>query len=276
MGKTKKTKTALVTGASSGIGRELAELCARDGYDLVLVARREDRLRLLQEAWSKRYAVQVRVLPMDLSDPSAPQRLFNELTGTSVDILINSAGFGSYGPFVESDPAQQIEMIQVNVAALTHLTRLFLPPMLRRGEGRILNLASTAAFQPGPLMAVYYATKAFVLSFSEALSEELRGSGVTVTALCPGSTATEFQARAALERSGLLRFGLMDVRPVAEAGYRAMLQGKAIIVPGTLNRVVASLVGVVPRSLVRRTVKRLQSQVTARPPSSVPPTRGSV
>src|SRR3972149_4930261 len=138
MGKTKKTKTALVPGASSGIGRELAELCARDGYDLVLVARRQDRLRSLQEAWSKRYAVHVRVLPMDLSDPSGPQRLFNELTGTAVDILINRAGFGSYGPLVQRAPAQQREMLQVNFPALTHLTRLFLAPMLRRGEGKIL------------------------------------------------------------------------------------------------------------------------------------------
>ncbi len=164
-------------------------------------------------------------------------------------------------PLVESDLASQVEMVRVNVLTLTHLTRLFLPSMVRRGEGRILNLASMAAFVPGPLMAVYYSTKAYVLSFSESLSEKLRGSGVTVTAFCPSPTATEFQARARLERSGLLRIAQADVGPIAEAGYRAMMEGKAVAVLGTLNKIITLLIRIAPRFLVRRVVKKLQSQV---------------
>jgi short-subunit dehydrogenase len=261
MNDTERRRTALITGASSGIGRAIAELCARDGYDLVLVARREDRLRKLEENWTSQYAVKVRSVPMDLCDATAPQRLFDELAETPIDVLINNAGFGTYGPFVETDVAGQVEMVRVNVLAATHLTRLFLPSMMRRGEGRILNVASMAAFVPGPLMAVYYATKAYLLSFSEALSEELRGSGVTVSAFCPGPTATEFQSRARLERSGLLRVARADVGPIAEAAYRAMKEGKAVAVPGILNKIVTLLVRIGPRFLVRRVVHRLQSQV---------------
>jgi short-subunit dehydrogenase len=268
MTETGRQKTALITGASSGIGRELAELCARDGYDLVLVARRADRLRELEAKWTAQYAVRVRSVPMDLIDEDAPQRLFDELAGAPIDILVNNAGFGAYGPFAETEVATLVEMVRVNVLALTHLTRLFLPAMVQRGDGRILNLASMAAFEPGPLMAVYYATKAYVLSFSEALSEELRGSGITVTAFCPGPTATEFQSRAQLERSGLLRVAQADVGPIAEAGYRAMMQGKAVAVPGILNKIVTFLIRMGPRFLVRRVVHKLQSQVR----SSAPPT----
>ncbi|MEE9263354.1 MAG: SDR family oxidoreductase, partial [Vicinamibacteria bacterium] len=182
-------KTALVTGASSGIGRALAELLAKDKYDLVLVARREDRLQALQKEWSERYSIAVRVVAMDLAAHTSPPKLFDALEGNNIDVLINNAGFASYGPFARSNTANEMEIIQVNVTTLTHLTRLFLPQMIERGQGRIMNIASTAAFVPGPLMAVYYATKAYVLSFSEALAEELRGSGVTVTAYCPGPVA---------------------------------------------------------------------------------------
>jgi short-subunit dehydrogenase len=258
---TRQRRTALITGASSGIGLALAELCARDGYDLVLVARREDRLRELQEKWTAKYLVNVRSLPMDLGDVAAPQRLFDELAGTPIDILINNAGFATYGPFAETDVASQLEMVRVNVLTVTHLTRLFLPSMVERAEGRILNLASMAAFVPGPLMAVYYSTKAYVLSFSEALSEELRGSGVTVTAFCPGPTATEFQTRARLHRSGLLRIARMEVGPIAEAGYRAMMKGETVAVPGILNKVVTVLIRMAPRFLIRRVLHELQSQV---------------
>lgn len=268
----KKTETALITGASSGIGRAIAEHCARDGNNLILVARREARLRELEEAWTTRYSIHVRVVPLDLSDPAAPDRLFETLRETDVDILVNNAGFGSYGPFAESDLARQLEMVRVNVQALTHLTRLFLPAMVRHGHGRILNLASMASFEPGPLMAVYYATKAYVLSFSEALSEELRGTGVTVTAFCPGPTATEFQSGAHLERSGLLRLALADLGPIAEAGYRAMMEGKTVAVPGILNKITTLLVRLAPRSAVRWAVKRLQSQVEN---PIVPPKSGS-
>jgi short-subunit dehydrogenase len=254
-------KTALVTGASSGIGKELAELCARDGHDLVLVARRRDHLQTLQADWSNRYQIWARVVSLDLADPTAPERLHDELSGEEIDVLINNAGFGTFGAFAESDTTGQLEMIRLNIATVTHLTRLFLPSMLRRDRGRIMNVASTAAFLPGPLMAVYYATKAYVLSFSEALVEELQGSGVTVTAFCPGPTATGFQARAKLDGSRLLRLGLVDAGPVAEEGYRAMMNGKAVVIPGIQNKLVAQWVRLTPRFLVRKVVKLVQSKV---------------
>ncbi len=253
-------KTALVTGASSGIGKELAELCARDGHDLVLVARRRDHLQALQADWSGRYQISARVVAMDLADPAAPQRLFDELSDEQIDVLINNAGFATFGAFAESDTTSQLEMIQLNIATLTHLTRLFLPSMLRRDRGRIMNVASTAAFLPGPLMAVYYATKAYVLSFSEALVEELQRSGVTVTAFCPGPTATGFQARAKLDNSRLLRLGLVDAGPVAEEGYRAMMNGKAVVIPRVQNKLIAQWVRLTPRFLVRKVVKLVQSK----------------
>ena len=177
-----------------------------------------------------------------------------------VEILINNAVFASYGPFAESDPAHELAMIQVNVAALTHLTRRLLPGMLIRRRGRIMNLASTAAFQPGPLMAVYYATKAYVLSFSEAIADELRGTGVTVTALCPGPTATGFQAQAAMEASKLVRGGLMDARRVAAVGYAGMLAGKTVVIPGALNWLGAEAVRFLPRRAATRFVRRIQER----------------
>ena len=254
-------ETALVTGASSGIGRALAELLAKDGYDLVLVARREDRLQALQNEWSEHYSIAVRVVAMDLAAHTAPQKLFDALEGDSIDVLVNNAGFASYGPFAESNTANDLEMIQVNITTLTHLTRLFLPKMIERGQGRIMNIASTAAFVPGPLMAVYYATKAYVLSFSQALAEELRGSGVTVTTYCPGPVATEFQGRAKLERSGLLRYGLVEVGPIAAEGYRAMMSGNVVAIPGLPSKLVALAARLTPRSILRRAVKKVQSQV---------------
>lgn len=256
-----RRKTALVTGASSGIGQALAELLAKDNYDLVLVARREDRLQALQKEWSERYSIAVRVVAMDLAAHTSPPKLFDALEGNNIDVLINNAGFASYGPFATSNTANEMDMIQVNVTTLTHLTRLFLPQMIERGEGRIMNIASTAAFVPGPLMAVYYATKAYVLSFSEALAEELRGSGVTVTAYCPGPVATEFQERAKLARSGLLRYGLVEIGPIAAEGYRAMMSGKVVAIPGLPSKLVSLAARLTPRSILRRAVKKVQSQV---------------
>lgn len=254
--------TALVTGASWGIGWELATICARDGHDLVLVARSEERLIELEKELSRRYQVSARVVSMDLTEPEAPRALYDELSqaGVEIDVLINNAGFGDVGPFSEADTEKLLGMLQLNVVALTHLTRAFLPGMLGRGRGRILNLASTAAFQPGPFMAVYYATKAYVLSFSEALTGECSGTGVTVTALCPGPTATEFQSRARVGGAKLRRLSMMEARPVAEEGYRAMMNGKAIVVNGFQNRLLSQSVRFAPRSLVRKVTRWLNSE----------------
>ncbi len=253
-------RTALVTGASSGIGYELATLLAQDHYDLVLVARNETALRQLADELVKRQGITCTVLADDLSDSHTPERLVARLREASldIDVLVNNAGFGTHGPFVEADVASQLQMIQVNLVALTHLTRLLVPSMVSRTWGRVLNVASTAAFQPGPLMAVYYATKAYVVSFSEAVGHELRGSGVTITALCPGPTRTEFQRRAGVEDTPLMRGRIMDARTVALAGYRGLMQGRSLVIPGVRNRVLAGLTRVVPRQITLEIVRRIQ------------------
>ena len=249
----------LVTGASTGIGRELATLCAAHKRNLVLVARSENKLLSLAESLRSEHGVRVEVLVQDLSEPGAAEKTKAEVAalGLDVDALINNAGFGYLGPFQQAETGNQLDMVQLNITALTHLTSLFLPDMVEKGRGRILNIASTASFQPGPFMAVYYATKAYVLSFSEALTEELRGTGVTVTALCPGVTATEFQARAKTADSGLIRLGMQDAGFVAKVGYRAMVKGKAVAVPGLVNRFLVLLVRLSPRFAVRRVVRHL-------------------
>lgn len=255
---------ALVTGASSGIGYDLARILAADRHDLVLVARSADRLRALADELAARHGIRALALPADLSDPAAPTAIMSALgeRAVSIDILINNAGFGTYGPFASSDPARELAMLQVNIVSLVHLTRLVLPGMLERRAGRVLNVASTAAFQPGPLMAGYYASKAFVLHFSEALANELRGSGVTVTALCPGPTRTNFQVAAEMRASRLVRGPLMmDSLPVARAGYEAMLRGRPLIIPGLPNRIMSLAVRVLPRRLVTRMVRRFQDRV---------------
>lgn len=253
---------ALITGASSGIGRELAKRFAAGGHDLILTARRAEELNTLATEVSQEHGVTCHVFPHDLSSPASPQQLFDKVTDANlvVDVLVNNAGFGQYGPFLESDPTRLLQMLQVNMLALTHLTRLFLPDMVLRKHGRILNVASTAAFQPGPQMAGYYATKAYVLSLSEALSYELRQSGVTVTCLCPGPTRTEFVANAALEGSKLFHSPGVEVAPVAEAAFWATLRGQRVVVPGFRSRVNAFFGCHLPRWLVLRIVDRIQEQ----------------
>ncbi len=245
-------KSALITGASSGIGRDFARLLARDGYDLFLVARSEGKLREVAEELGH-----ASVIVADLASPGAPQKIFD--AAGPVDVLINNAGFGNSGPFVETDLKAELEMIQVNIAALTHLTKLFVRPMVMRKSGRIMNVASTAAFQPGPLMAVYYATKAYVLSFSEAIADELHGSGVTVTALCPGPTATGFAAVSGMESSRLFSVTRpMNSEAVARFGIRAMQHGKRVAMPGVTNKLMAQSIRVSPRRLVTTIVRKLQ------------------
>jgi short-subunit dehydrogenase len=252
-------KTALITGASSGIGLELARVFAREGYNLVLVAR--DAGRLEDAAKELRTTeVGVKCVAVDLTDPATPRKISDDLRkkGVLVDVLINCAGFGSHGLFHENDPVEELSMIQVNVTALTHLTRLFLPDMVKRGVGGVLNVASTAAFQPGPMMAVYFATKAYVLSFSEAIAEELRGTGVNVTALCPGPTPTGFQSRARTGQMRMLKGGLvLNAATVAKAGYTGLIQNKTIVIPGFKNRILALGVRLTPRKWVTRIAKRM-------------------
>lgn len=235
-------KTALITGASSGIGVELARIHARRGGDLVLVARRKDRLEALKAELEEAHGIKARVMARDLTDAEAPRQIQSELlsAGVPIDYLINNAGFGNGGFFHQQDWPRNEAMIKLNIIALAALTRLFVPEMISRGSGRILNVASMAGFLPGPLQAVYYATKAFVVSFSEAIGNELGGTGVTVTALCPGPVDTEFIAQANLrEAKGFAR--TVSARRVARIGYNAMLKGKPIIVPGTVNKLIIHL-----------------------------------
>jgi uncharacterized protein len=251
---------ALVTGASSGIGLDLARLLAQGGYDLVLVARSAGKLQALGKELEQHGAT-TRVSAADLSEPDAAARVVAELGETPVEILVNNAGYGLFGKFTETLLEEELAMIQLNVVALTHFTKLLLPGMVARGSGRILNVASTAAFQPGPLMAVYYATKAYVLSLSEALSEELDGTGVTVTALCPGPTQSGFQAGAKMEDSKLVRGkSLMTSEEVARAGYQALLKGKRVVIPGARNRLLAQSIRFLPRSTVTKFVKKAQER----------------
>jgi len=254
-------QTALITGASSGIGLDFAHLFAADGHDVVLVARSEGKLRDLARELESKHHINARVVLADLIQPAAPQQIADAVADLQIDMLVNNAGFGVTGKFAETDLKSELEMIQVNIAALTHLTKLFLRPMVQRGHGRILNVASTAAFQPGPLMAVYYATKAYVLSFSEAIAEELGGTGVTVTALCPGPTQTGFAAAADMTTSRLFTLmSPMSSMDVAKAGYRAMNRGKRVVVTGVANKLLAQSVRISPRALVTKVTRALQER----------------
>jgi uncharacterized protein len=251
---------ALVTGASSGIGWELSRLLARSGHDLILVAQNPARLTRAARDLTAEFGVRAVALPRDLSDPTAPPEIVREIDrqGLTPDVIVNNAGFGLRGRFTALDLDGQLRMIQVNVSALTHLTGLVMPGMLERRRGRVLNVASTAAFQPGPLMAVYYASKAYVLSFSEALANEAGGSGVTVTALCPGPTRTEFETRAAMRETRLFRGGVMDAAAVATQGYAGMMRGDRIVIPGWRNWLTAQSVRFAPRALVVQIARSLQ------------------
>jgi len=252
-------KTALVTGASSGLGLELARLFARDGHDLIVVARRRDHLEALATRLAAEHGVAARIIAEDLADPIAPRRIFAELQDRriEVDFLVNSAGFGMNGPFADSDLGRALAMVQVNVSSLMNLTHLLLPAMIARRSGRILNIGSTAGFQPGPGMAVYYATKAFVNSFTEALGYELRGTGVTATVSCPGATATEFGKVAGSEESRLFHLGASSAGEVAAHAYRAMMAGKAMSLPGWRAKLGLQLLRFGSRAQARGVTARL-------------------
>lgn len=255
-------ETALVTGASSGIGEDLARLIAAGGRNVVLLARSADKLQSLAGQLSTPHGIEATVVAADLADPGAPAQVVRTLgaRGLTIDILVNNAGFGTSGSFAADDPDGQLGMLQVNVVALTALTRALLPGMLERKRGRILNVASTAAFQPGPFMAVYYASKAYVLSLSEAIAEEVAGSGVTVTCLCPGPTHTGFQDRAQVEKSRLFNLSRpMQSADVARAGYDAMLAGRRIVTPGLINKIGAQSIRLSPRALAVKVTRFLNT-----------------
>jgi len=256
-----KTETVLVTGASSGIGRELARCFAAEGCRLVLLARKRQALQALADELRAAHKTQSEVLPADLSQPGTPARIFEhfQVNGPKIDVLVNNAGFGAHGQFAALAVERQLDMVMVNVVAVTHLTRLLLPGMIERGHGGVLNVASTAAFQPGPGMAVYYATKAFVLSFSEAVAEELTGTGVTVTALCPGPTDTNFNREAnARFLHGFMR-SAMSSKAVAQAGHSAFRKGQVVAIAGIRNQLLAQSVRLAPRSVVRKIAKWLNA-----------------
>jgi uncharacterized protein len=243
--------TVLITGASGGIGYELAKLFARDHHNLVLIARSADKLAQVATELQAQ-GVTVKTIALDLAAPPSPKFLFDQLQreGVTIDILINNAGFGVYGDFVQMSEEEILGQLDLNIRALTELTRLFLPPMVARRSGRIMNVASTAGFQPGPLLAVYYATKAYVISFSEAIANELRNSGVTLTCFCPGATDTGFAARAGVEKSRLFRLGAMSAEKVALDGYRAVMEGKTLAISGAHNWMVAQSARFAPRKMV--------------------------
>jgi short-subunit dehydrogenase len=248
-------EVALITGSSGGIGEDLARLIAAGGREVVLLARGAAKLQALADELSHAHGISATVLPMDLSAPDAADDVTRALAERriTVDMLVNNAGFGTHGAFARDDAQEQLQMLQVNVVALTTLTRALLPGMIERRRGRILNVASTAAFQPGPLMAVYYASKSYVLSLSLALSEETADTGVTVTCLCPGPTRTGFQDRAQMNQSRLFRVGsVMASGDVARVGYDAMIAGKALAIPGVANKIGAQSVRFVPRRVAAR------------------------
>lgn len=252
---------ALITGASGGIGLELARLCAKGGHDVILVARNRDKLDEIAKYLSGMYSIRVEVISADLTDPEAPQAIMGqaEKLGLGVDVLINNAGFGDWGLFGRAELKRQLDMVQVNITALTTLTRLALPRMVTQRRGRILNVASTAGFAPGPLMAVYYATKAYVVSFSEGISNELKGTGITVTALCPGPTRTNFAQEAGMVGSNLFKGpNVMDPAPVALAGYTGMMRGRAIVIPGFGNKALIFGIRLSPRFAIRMITRWFQ------------------
>lgn len=254
---------AIVTGASAGLGREFAKLLAADGYGVVLVARRREELEALARELTETHKVDAVVMPSDLTDPAAPKRIVSEVEkrGLEIDVLVNNAGFGSNGSFWELETQNELGMIQVNITALTQLTRLLLPAMVARGRGQILNIGSTAGFQPGPYMATYYASKAFVNSFTEALAFELRGTGVTATLSCPGATATEFARVAGNDKSKLFTMGAAaDAVTVAREAYIAMRRGKATVIHGLKNKAGVQALRVSPRSTVVAIAARLNKK----------------
>jgi uncharacterized protein len=260
-GKSLSKKTVLVTGGANGIGYELACIFAKDGYNLVLVDRDEQKLLEVTEKFKSKFDGNVKFIVKDLSISTSPLEIFTELQQESIniDVLVNNAGFGTIGFFNDTNLEDELGMLQVNLVSLTHLTKLFLKDMVKQGEGKILNVASTAAFQPGPLMAVYFATKAYILSFSEAISNELNGTGVSVTVLCPGPTASAFHERTGMADTILVKNKkMMDAKTVAKVGYHGLMNNRTIVIPGMKNLILSKSVRFFPRKLVTQFVRNMQ------------------
>ena len=252
------TKTALITGASSGIGRDLSTVFAREGYDLVITARREERLQEIKNELENKFNNRVDVYACDLSENDAPKKLYQFITGLPIriDTLVNNAGIGDYGFFCESDWEKNAAMLNLNITSLTHLTHLFLPELMSHEKSYIMNVASTAAFQPGPLMSVYYASKHYVLAFSEAITNEVKDKGVVVSALCPGPTSSEFQNVSNMEKSKLFdMFPVASSAEVAEFGYRSLMKEKPVAIYGILNKIGAKTTPLLPKKLVTSAVR---------------------
>lgn len=255
----------LITGASSGIGEELAKICASKKHNLVIVARNENKLNILKNQLETLYNIQIKIITKDLIHTSAPQEIYDFCAQNklNVNILINNAGFGAYGKFEQLDWQKQSEMLNLNIHTLTNLTHLFLPQMIKNNYGKIMNLASTAAFLPGPYMSVYYATKAYVLSFSEALAEELSSTNITITALCPGPTESGFQHTASIEDSPLVKDKKLPTsQEVAQYGYQEMIKGTVVAIHGLRNRLIIPTIKFFPRKLVTKGILFLQKKRT--------------
>lgn len=254
-------QVVLITGASKGIGLELAKCFAQEDYDLVLVARNADELHAVAEEMGRiNKNITARVLPADLARPEAAEEIRAALQEQSVtvDVLVNNAGFGWRGMFAQAEPQLLVDMLEVNVVALTRLTRVFLPAMIERREGGIINVASVAGFFPGPLMSVYYATKAYVISLSEALANEVKGTGVVVSCLCPGATATHFQKRADLDGAKLFsKNPVMSAAAVAEEGYKGFKRGETIVITGVSNKFAVAAGRLVPRSIAAGMARKM-------------------
>ena len=254
-------KTALITGAASGLGYELSLLLARDTYNLILVDIDNEKVKSVKDEIQKSFNIQVDVLVKDLSKPNIAVEIVEEIKGVSIDVLVNNAGFGLFGSFNNTEWERELQMLNVHILTSTHLTKLLLKDMVIRDSGKILNISSLAAFQPGPLMSVYYASKSYLLSFSEAIANELKGTGVTVTALCPGPTKTGFQETVSEHASeNKISFNMACAKQVSKYGYKAMLKGKTYAIPGLFNKFLAILPRFISRNAVASLVRKIQEE----------------
>ena len=254
-------KTALITGGASGLGYEFAVLLAKDGYHLLLIDINSEKLEDTKKELESKYPTQIRTFTKDMSIQNSSADLFEEIKDINIDILINNAGFGLYGFFANTNWEREAAMLNLHIMATTHLTKLLLKGMVERGSGKILNMSSLAAFQPGPLMAIYYASKAYILSFSEAIANELKGTGVTITVLCPGQTKTSFQEVVSEGTSeNKIGFNIASPDEVAKYGYKAMLKGKSVAIPGAFNKFLSLLPRIMPRNTATSIVRKIQEK----------------